>query len=141
MSSRAQPLQPAVDQAKQRSEEALTVMASQQQRLAEAEQQLSELHRYRREYAAAGAGPVSVSALLNRQSFVDRIDQAILQQGTEIKRLQRQFEQGRVFWRQAHARESALETVITRFLDDERQAEDRQEQAEMDERSQYRRVR
>ncbi|MEO9080216.1 MAG: flagellar FliJ family protein, partial [Rhodanobacter sp.] len=50
-------------------------------------------------------------------------------------------EQGRVSWRQAHARESALETVITRFLDDERKAEDRQEQAEMDERAHYRRVR
>ncbi|HWU76133.1 MAG TPA: flagellar export protein FliJ [Rhodanobacter sp.] len=141
MSSRAQPLQPAVEQARQRSEEALTVMASQQQRLAEAERQLSELHRYRREYAAGGDGAVSVSALLNRQSFIDRIDQAITQQGAEIKRLQRQFEQGRMSWRQAHARESALETVITRFLDDERKAADRHEQAEMDERTQYRRNR
>lgn len=141
MSSRARPLQPAVEQAKQRSEEALTVMASQQQRLAEAEQQLSELHRYRREYAACGDGAVSVSALLNRQTFVDRIDQAITQHGAEIKRLQRQFDQGRVSWRQAHARESALETVITRFHDDERQAADRQEQAELDERAQYRKSR
>ena len=100
-----------------------------------------ELRRYRLEYATCGDGALSISALLNRQKFIDRIDQAIAQHGTEIKRLQRQFEQGRASWHQAHARENALGTVIDRFRDEERQAGERQEQAEMDERSQFRRNR
>src|SRR6185312_12151174 len=54
MSSRAERLQPAVDQARQRSEDALARFAAQQQQLARAEHQLSELHRYRDEYANGG---------------------------------------------------------------------------------------
>jgi flagellar FliJ protein len=56
MSSRATQLQPAVDQAKQRTEDALAQLALQQQQLAKAEHQLSELKRYRSEYAATGDG-------------------------------------------------------------------------------------
>lgn len=141
MSSRAQPLQPAVEQARQRSEDALSQMATHQQRLAKAELQLAELRRYRLEYAASGNGAQSVTALINRQNFVERIDQAIAQQNSEITRLQRQVEQVRARWRHAHARESALETVVDRYLEEERQAADRYEQEEMDERSQYRRTR
>lgn len=141
MSSRAQLLQPAVEQARQRSEDALAQMASHQQRLAKAEHQLSELHRYRLEYASGSEGSSSVTALLNRQTFVDRIDQAIAQQVGEISRLQRQFDQVRTRWVQAHARESALGSVVDRYLEQERQAEDRHEQADMDERAQYRRTR
>jgi flagellar protein FliJ len=143
-SSRAQPLQPAVKQARKHSEDALTKLAAQQQRLAKAEQQLVELQRYRLEYANAGTagdGSLTVSALLNRQTFVDRIDQAIAQQAAEIARLQRQFEQVRGRWHEAHARESALDCVVERYLVQERQAEDRHEQSEMDERMQYRRSR
>jgi flagellar FliJ protein len=80
MSSRAQQLQPAVEQARQRSEDALAQLATQQQLLARAEHQLSELQRYRQEYAAGGDGAQSVAALLNRQQVVERIDRAILQQ-------------------------------------------------------------
>jgi flagellar FliJ protein len=141
MSSRANRLQPAVEQAKQHSEDALVKLASQQQLLAKAEQQLDELHRYRQEYASAGDGALSVAALLNRQRFVERIDQAIVQQTTEIKRQNRQLEQVRDSWQRAHARESALDSVVAQHREQERRAEDRHEQAEVDERMQHRRPR
>ena len=141
MSSRAVQLQPAVEQAKQRSEDALAQLALQQQQLAKAEHQLGELQRYRSEYATTGDGSSTVGALLNRQKFVERIDQAIAQQNSEIARLQRLLDQVRNRWQQAHARESALDSVIEHCLEEERQAADRHEQAEMDERMQYRRPR
>ncbi len=141
MISRALQLQPAVDQARQRSEEALTKMAIQQQQLAKAEHQLSELQRYRLEYTTGGDGAWTVGALLNRQKFVERIDQAIAQQNAETARLQRQFELMRGRWHQAHARESALASVVERYHTQERDAESRHEQAESDERMQYRRSR
>ncbi|MDE2156499.1 MAG: flagellar export protein FliJ [Xanthomonadaceae bacterium] len=141
MSSRAAQLQPAVEQARQRSEDALAQLAAQQQLLAKAEQQLSELQRYRREYATAGAGALTVGSLVNRQNFLDRIDQAIVQQGVEIARLQRQYGQAQNRWHQAHARESALDNVVDRYHAEARRAEDRNEQAESDERTQYRRSR
>ena len=141
MSSRANRLQPAVEQAKQRSEDALVKLAAQQQSLARAEQQLSELRRYRQEYASTGDGALGVAALLNRQKFVERIDEAIVQQTAEISRQNRQLEQVRDSWQQAHARESALDSVIAQHREQERRAEDRHEQTEIDERFQHRRLR
>jgi flagellar protein FliJ len=141
MTSRANKLQPAVDQARQRSEDALAKLAVQQQLLAKAEHQLCELQRYRQEYAAAGAGASSVTALLNRQTFIERIDQAIIQQTAEIARQTRQLQQVRDHWKQTHARESALDSVVAQHREHERRAEDRQEQAEVDERMQHRRLR
>jgi flagellar protein FliJ len=140
MSKRADRLQPAADQAKQRSEDAVLRLADQQQRLAKAERQLAELRGYRQEYAnPAGASGLTVGALLNRQQFVERIDRAIAQQALEIERQQRLLEQARAQWRDANAREAALDSVIDRYREQDRQAEDRYEQNQIDERMQYRR--
>ena len=141
MNSRARQLLPAVEQAKQRSEEALVQLAAQQHALAKAEHQLAELRRYRQEYAASGDGSLNVATLLNRQQFVERIDQAIVQQQSEIARQQKLLAQVRDHWQRTHARESALESVVAQHRELERQAEDRHEQAEVDERMQYRRPR
>lgn len=141
MNQRSRRLQPAADQARQQTEDALAKLATQQQQLAKAEHQLDELERYRREYAGAGDGAVSVSALLNRQQFVARIDQAIAQQVAEVNRQHRRLDQVRDHWQQAHARESALDSVIAQHQEHERRAEERREQADVDERMQQRRPR
>lgn len=138
MTSRSDRLQPAVDQAQRRQKDALQRLADHQQKLAHAEQQLEELQRYRRDYGLSDGG-LTVSALINRQQFVERIDQAIVQQGKLVERLQRQLESARERWLQAHARESALDTVVERMRKQEDQREQRLEQAEVDERMQYRR--
>lgn len=138
MTPRSERLQPAVDQAHHKAEDALAKLATQQQQLARAEQQLDELTRYRNEYAAAGDGAVSVQALQNRQQFVARIDQAIAQQAAEIDRQHRRLDHARDHWVQAHARESALGTVVANHKEHERRAEDRREQADIDERMQHR---
>ena len=137
MASRSDRLQPAVDQAQRRQKDALQRLADHQQKLAHAEQQLEELQRYRRDYSLADGG-LTVSALLNRQQFVDRIDQAIVQQAKLIERLQRQLEGARERWVQAHARENALDSVVERLRKQESQREQRLEQAEVDERMQHR---
>ena len=139
MKSRAAKLQPAVEQAHDRCADALQRLAQQQQLLATGQRQLEELRRYRVEYATPGEGGQSVSALLNRQSFVERIDRAIVQQTRDVARLERMLQEAREHWRQAHARESALSSVVEQHQARERQAEDRHEQSEVDERMQYRR--
>lgn len=138
MTSRSDRLQPAVEQAQRRQKDALQRMVDHQQKLAHAEQQWEELKRYRQDYSL-GDGGLTVSALLNRQQFVERIDQAIIQQGRLIERLQRQVEAARERWLQAHARENALDSVVERFRKQEQQHEQRLEQADVDERMQYRR--
>jgi len=137
MTSRSERLQPAVDQAQRRQKDAMQRLAEQQQKLAHAEQQWDELKRYRNEYSLTDGGLV-VSALINRQQFVDRIDQAINQQGQLVDRLRKQVESARERWLQAHARESALDNVQGRLRTQERQREDRREQADIDERMQHR---
>lgn len=139
MSARANRLQPAADQARQRSEDAVQRLAEQQQTLARAERQLAELRGYRQEYAMEAGGGMSVNALLNRQQFVERIDRAIAQQVQEIERQRRQLEHVRTQWREAHAREAALDSVIGRYREQERKSEERREQNELDERMQHRR--
>ena len=138
MPSRSERLQPVVDQAQRRQKDALQRLAEQQQKLAHAEQQLAELKRYRADYGVSGGG-LTVSALLNRQQFVERVDQAIVQQARLIERLERQVQAARERWLQAHARENALGTVVDRLRNQEEQREQRLEQAEVDERMQYRR--
>jgi flagellar FliJ protein len=137
MTSRSERLQPAVDQAQHRQKDALQRLADHQQKLAHGQQQLEELQRYRRDYGL-GDGGLTVSALLNRQQFVERIDQAIAQQLRLVERLQRQLEGARDRWLQAHARENALDNVVERLRTQENQREERAEQAEVDERMQYR---
>ena len=140
MNKRAERLQPAADQAKQRSEDAVLKLAEQQQRLVKAERQLAELRGYRQEYASPpSVGGLTATALMNRQQFVERIDRAIEQQTLEIARQHRLLDQARGLWRDAHAREAALDNVIDRYREQERSAEDRHEQSEIDERMQYRR--
>ncbi len=139
MSSRADRLQPAVDQAHKRRDDAMRKLAEQQQRVARAEHQLDELERYRRDYAEGQGDGMSVSALLNRQQFIERIDRAIEQQQLDVQRQQRQLDQVRGHWRDAHAREQALDSVVSNYRELERKAEDRREQSEVDERMQHRR--
>ncbi|RDI97734.1 flagellar export protein FliJ [Dyella solisilvae] len=138
MSSRANRLQPAADLARERQEQAMQKLAEQQQRMAKAEQQLVELERYREEYSQT-AGGVSVAVLLNRRQFVERIDQVIGQQRIEVARQQRHLDHMRGQWREAHAREQALGSVIDRYREQERKSEERREQNEIDERMQHRR--
>lgn len=137
--SRRPPLEPALEQAHKRQRDALQKLAEQQQKLARVERQLADLHRYRDEYAMPGDGSLTVAALVNRQQFVERIDQAIVQQATEVERQRRTLELLRGAWQAAHGRELALDSVIARRRDEERRREDSREQAELDERSQHRR--
>lgn len=141
MKPRSVRLAPAADHAREKRETAAQRLAEQQERLRNAEHQLSELRRYRAEYALDGAAAVSVSALLNRQRFVEKIDQAIAQQLFEVERQRRLLDQAGAAWRDAHARERALDSVIEHSREQERKSEERREQNDIDERMQHRRPR
>ncbi|MFC4764335.1 flagellar export protein FliJ [Dyella koreensis] len=139
MKSRATRLTPAADHAREKREDAAQRLADQQGRLQAAEHQLSELHRYRAEYAIGDqSGGMSVSALVNRQQFLERIDKAIAQQLFEVERQRRLLEQAGNTWRNAHARERALDSVIGQYREQERKTEERREQNDVDERMQHR---
>lgn len=139
MKPRSQRLLPAVDQAHRKSEQTLQQLGEQQNRLSAAEKQLAELRRYREEYAHdRHATGMSVHVLLNRQQFIDRIDDAIGQQTREVARRQRMLDMAGSAWREAHARERVLGTVVERANEVERMRDERREQSDVDERMQHR---
>ncbi|MET0256411.1 MAG: flagellar export protein FliJ [Luteibacter sp.] len=138
MASRADRLQPVVDLAAEKAEDATRALATHQRALAESEHQLQELRRYRNEYATMPDG-IGVSALLNRQQFLLKIDMAIVQQMGEVQRREQALERARQQWSDARGRAKALDSVTTKYRDDERKSQDRREQEQADERSQYRR--
>lgn len=138
MKPRSQSLLPAAEVAHRKSEEAMQHFGAQQSRLSAAERQLAELRRYREEYAGHADGGVPAHLLQNRRHFVDRIDEAISQQIHEIARRQRMLDLASAAWREALARERALESVIERASERERTHEERREQRDIDERMQHR---
>jgi len=138
MTRRSERLQPVADLATDRQKKALNVWSEAQSGLNKAEQQLTELHQYQNEYGAMG-GALTVSALLNRRQFVERVGEVIKAQAVEVTRLQRQVDRAKGTWLGARAREMAIGTVIDRYRDIERKSEERREQAEIDERMQHRR--
>lgn len=138
MPSRADRLQPVVDLAAERAERATRALATHQRALAESEHQLTELRRYRNEYAHMPDG-IGVGALLNRQQFLQKIDMAIVQQMSEVQRREAALARARQDWTDARGRAKALDSVTTKYREQERKSQDRREQEQADERSQYRR--
>jgi len=138
MASRADRLQPVVDLAEEKAEQATRSLATHQRGLAEAEHQLIELRKYRNEYAEMPGG-IGVSSLLNRQQFLLKIDMAIVQQLGEVQRREQMLDRAQQQWGEARGRAKALDSVTTKYREQERKSEDRREQEQADERSQYRR--
>jgi flagellar FliJ protein len=139
MTSRAERLQPVVDLAVKREKEAAVHMAELRSQLAAAEQQLTDLRTYREDYGVIPTGS-NVAGLVNRQHFLQRIDTAIVQQMSEVVRRQHALVLAQGKWMEVRGRAKALDSVTSRYREDERKAEDRRDQAQADERSQYRRV-
>jgi flagellar FliJ protein len=139
---RSHRLQRVTDIAERRTDEAAQVLARCLQMLDVARQQLQELEQFRRDYAQAPTAPgqpgMSVAELRNRQQFVSRIDQAIVQQRREIEQHTRHLAQARVAWIESHSRSTALETVTERYRSREQASAERAEQAALDERMQQR---
>jgi flagellar FliJ protein len=137
VSSRADRLQPVVDLAVKREKDATIFMAEQRNQLAAAQTQLDELRKYRDEYGSISSGS-DVATLMNRQQFLQRIDMAIVQQMSEVARREKAVVAAQEKWTQARGRAKALDLVTGNYREQERKAEDRREQSQADERSQYR---
>lgn len=139
---RSQRLQRVADIAGKHTDAAANAMAERLRGLEAAKRQLEELQQFRKDYALqpgapAGAG-LSVAELLNRQQFVVRIDQAIAQQQRDIEQHTRNVAKARTAWLESRSRSAALDTVSQRYRDQEHAAEERSEQAAIDERMQQR---
>lgn len=112
-------------------------LAQKQKSLSEGEAQLAELHRFLHEYQQHDPqASLSMTQLINRQQFLQRIKDAISFQQTAVERLRASLDAQRHVWMQARNRAKALGSVAQRMEDGDTRANDRAEQGEADERAQ-----
>ncbi len=112
-------------------------LAQKQKSLSEGEAQLAELHRFLHEYQQHDPqASLSMTQLINRQQFLQRIKDAISFQQTAVERLRASLDAQRQVWMQARNRAKALGSVAQRMEDGDTRANDRVEQGEADERAQ-----
>ncbi len=111
-----------------------------QRRLAEAEAKLAELRTYHGEYLQAYRRQVedgiSVGRLRDFQSFLARLQLALVQQEKVVAMAREQVEGQRSKWQGAARQVKAVGSVVARWQSAEAQAGERREQKESDERAQ-----
>jgi len=124
--------------AEKRAEVATVKLAERVRGVASGEAQLTELHRFRNEYASVPGGDASlqIAELLNRHRFLGRVDEAIAFQRAEVERQQRLLAQEQVNCGRVRAKARALDKAVRRIGNDEARKQDRFEQSQLDERAQ-----
>jgi flagellar protein FliJ len=124
-------------------ESALRV-AGVQTRLNDAQHRRAELQRYLDEYrkmfAERAKAGMEVSGLRDYQTFIARLSEAVQAQQSVVDQLTAECQREREVWFQAAARKSAVGKAIDRAKSDDRKADDRRTQRELDERAQRRGV-
>ena len=117
--------------------DAARALGDAQLQLQQLQQQLKELETYREEYRNhfqhSGRNGFSAQQLQQQQQFLSNIDLAIEQQHQTISNTEVLCEQKKQHWFDARGRTQALDKVAERYLDDERQVQNRREQKENDE--------
>ncbi len=105
--------------------------------LAEMEQKLAALEKYRAEYEAgfaarAGAGFGAV-AVRDFQTFLARLGEALIQQKEVVASAQKALEAERDHWREAAQRTHVVENLVERWQGEESRAANRRDQNISDE--------
>jgi len=105
--------------------------------LAEMQQKLTALEKYRSEYEAgfatkAGAG-VDVIGMRDFQTFLARLGEALTQQRELVALARKALEAERSHWREAAQRQHVVETLAERWQGEETRAANRRDQNETDE--------
>jgi len=124
--------------AEQRAQAATRKFAERVRGVASGEAQLSELHRFRNEYASApdGDATLEIAELINRHRFLGRVDEAIAFQRAEVERQQRLLAAEQVSMSRVRAKSLALDSAVRRIGNDETRKRERLEQSQLDERAQ-----
>lgn len=110
-------------------------MADAASRVAELEKQLQQLHKYRDEYvrnSTQGNGSMDAVKLQNYRSFLDRLSDAMRQQGKNLEVAREEYEKRRTQWSEKRVEAESLSKVVDRFRREEQHDADRREQRDGD---------
>ncbi len=133
-------MKPIANLAQSREQVAIRELGSQQQHLHLQQEQLSQLENYRVEYQQQfqnrGSTGMTASQFQDMQCFLNQVDKAISQQKVQVQLASQSCEQKRESWVKSHSRTQVLETVVSRYHQEEQSELNRREQKELDERAQ-----
>jgi flagellar FliJ protein len=137
MDDKIRRLQPAVQAAGTREEDAAKALADFQQHLAQHQAQLQQLMTFRSEYQdklySAGQTGISGRSLHNYHSFLANIDASIAQSRQQLQGLEKVLQQKRASWVTQRAKSHALKEVISGYRVAQDKVSERREQTESDE--------
>jgi flagellar FliJ protein len=125
-------LDPLLRHAQDREDEVARALAERQRSLDMHQSRLSELRQYAEEYANAQMATTSAAQLLNRRAFLDRLDNAVQAQCKTVDSNQERVEAERARLLLASRDKAVLEQLAASYRAQEKQAEDRRDQREMD---------
>lgn len=135
--ARAQKLIPVIDMARLQTEQAQLHLAEANRLLYQEQQQLQDLQHYRQEYLQRfrGSDPQKMPArkAIELRSFLVQLDQAIQLQEQQVRQYLSQTQNKQQIWLQARSKQQAVETLMTRYQQLERQGEQQREQRDNDE--------
>jgi len=105
--------------------------------LAEMQQKLTALEKYRGEYEAGFAtragGGLDVIGMRDFQTFLARLGEALTQQREIVAQARKALDAERSHWREAAQRQHVVETLAERWQGEETRAANRRDQNESDE--------
>lgn len=133
--SRSERMRPVKQLADSRERDAGRELGEARARVAEHEQQLEQLLRYRDEYldgGAAGLGTTDTVRLSNRSAFLERLNGAIREQRARLEAARAEADACVEAWRETRVEAEAIGRAVDRFRQDERRAADRREQRQQD---------
>ena len=125
--------------AKNKETEAARLLGQKQTFLQQQRQRLQELDGYRLEYAKkfqnAGNQGFNAQQLNEYRVFLDKLNQAIVQQGVLINKAETDFLTCQKSWLLSRTNSKALENMVERCKNEEFQVQAQKEQKELDERA------
>ncbi|WP_432459117.1 flagellar export protein FliJ [Agarivorans sp. QJM3NY_25] len=130
-----------VERLQEQEQDAATEMAQAQQQLNEFETQLAHLQQYRRSYLeqalAKGVDGLHADSFHQYQLFIQKLEQASVQQGKSIEQIKKNVLLKRKQWLDLQAKRKAMELLIDKQLKLKQQQQMREEQKLLDEYALY----
>jgi flagellar FliJ protein len=134
--SRAKRMQVVLTLAVRQEEDAAKKVGEVRDQVVKEERQLADLRDYAAQYLQAqGAlrGGVSASELINYSTFINRLNEACVEQDAKVQRYRSALESIQKQWRILHQKRKSIEDLIARLQQEDNILLDKRLQKEMDE--------
>lgn len=140
MAKRSERLALVLDLAERKRKQADQLLAASRARVDQDHRQIEQLEGfikdYQQQYEVAGRQGFGIAQLQVYQSFISKISAALAQQRRALTMNENELVNVERFWTQCYGQVKAMDKLIVKAQDQERQLKEKQLQQELDERSQ-----